>query len=490
MKVGTEFAGYRIEGILGQGGMGEVYVARHPRLPRSDALKVLNAQYTADPQFRARFAREADLAATLSHPAIVKVYDRGEEAGRLWIAMELVDGQDLSALLRESGHLAANQAEFVVSTVADALDRANATGLVHRDVKPANILLSNAGDVLLTDFGIARVGGETSDLTGTGTTVGTLNYASPEQLSGEDLDGRSDQYSLACTAFQLLTGVAPFADSNAAVVISGHLNRPLPSVLDRRPDLSSAVDQVLARATAKDRTTRYPTSSAFAEALSQAFKQSDSDATVLRPAAWPPVMGDPSATQIRPSASDGQPGTARAHAGRGTVIAIAAAAIVIVLGAGGATAFFLTRPETDGAANKSQQDDPCSRVQDDTKQAAVAIGTRDYRDRPDFRRRVSAVSTPEFVSRVDTDDLASTFTEWKMNITTTTTSAVKESCSAADGAAVLVSQSTQSIGLAGTNSQTKLIRYTLRLSGDRWMVSEMVDASASNPPLTPSEAPR
>jgi serine/threonine protein kinase len=142
LESGTRFAGYVIERALGAGGMGEVYVARHPRLPRSDALKVLAPQLGSDPQFRARFEREADLATSLSHPAIVKVHDRGESEGRLWIAMELVDGVDLARRLREKGPFPAPEVASVVTMIADALDRAAGRGLVHRDVKPANILLS------------------------------------------------------------------------------------------------------------------------------------------------------------------------------------------------------------------------------------------------------------------------------------------------------------------------------------------------------------
>ncbi|MET9329304.1 serine/threonine-protein kinase [Tsukamurella sp. NPDC003166] len=294
LQPGAVFAGYTIERMLGAGGMGEVYVARHPRLPRSDALKVLLPQFAADPQFRARFEREADLAAGLVHPAIVRVYDRGEFDGHLWIAMELVDGEDLAHVAAASGRLPADRVAAVVSEVAAALDMANATGLVHRDVKPANIMLSASGRVLLGDFGIARMGAESSDLTGTGIAVGTLNYASPEQLQGLQLDGRSDQYSLGCTAFQLLTGAAPYAATNAAVVMAGHLGQPLPSVRTARPGLPASVDAVLARATAKSPGERYPSSAAFAADLTQAL------AGANEPAPLPDGAG-------APGAADGDP---------------------------------------------------------------------------------------------------------------------------------------------------------------------------------------
>ncbi|WP_156959845.1 serine/threonine-protein kinase [Nocardia sp. BMG51109] len=269
---GEVFAGYVIERLLGAGGMGEVHVARHPRLPRSDAVKVLAAQFSADAQYRARFEREADLAAQLSHPAIVKVYDRGEDQGRLWIAMELVEGVDLAQRLRADGPVSAFEAARIAETVGGALDRANAQGLVHRDVKPANILLSRAGDILLTDFGIARQITGASDLTDTGAMIGTISYASPEQLSGQPLDGRSDQYSLACSTFHLLTGGAPFADENPGQVILRHCTAAPPSVRASRPELSPEVDRVLARAMAKRPLDRFRSSTEFAAALAAALR--------------------------------------------------------------------------------------------------------------------------------------------------------------------------------------------------------------------------
>ncbi|MFF0498940.1 protein kinase [Nocardia aobensis] len=293
---GELFAGYRIERVLGAGGMGEVYVGRHPRLPRSDAVKVLPAQYAADPEYRARFEREADLAASLSHPAIVKVYDRGEYEGRLWIAMELVDGVDLAQRLATTGPFGIDEVIRIAETVAGALDRANAQGLVHRDVKPANILLSRDGDVLLTDFGIARQAAGAADLTGTGVMIGTLNYASPEQLSALPLDGRSDQYSLACTIFHVLTGDAPFADANPVVVVTRHATATSPSVRTVRPHLHPDVDAVLARAMAKRPEERFASSSEFAAALAAALRavtagtpQGDPQAAIATVLAGQPV---------------------------------------------------------------------------------------------------------------------------------------------------------------------------------------------------------
>ncbi len=269
---GDVFAGYTIVQRLGSGGMGEVYLAQHPRLPRRDALKVLPAALTADSEYRQRFSREADLAAELWHPHIVGIHDRGEFEGQLWLSMDYVEGTDAAELLRSrypSG-LPKALAFEIVSAVADALDYAHLRGLLHRDVKPANILLT--GDdprgrrILLADFGIARQLGDISGLTATNMVMGTTAYAAPEQLMGSGIDGRADQYALGCTAFHLLTGSEPYQDSSAAVVITQHLSAPPPSIGERRPDLADLND-VITRVLAKRPADRYPSCSDFAAAL-------------------------------------------------------------------------------------------------------------------------------------------------------------------------------------------------------------------------------
>ena len=270
VSVGEAFAGFTILRVLGAGGMGTVYLAAHPRLPRQDALKVLPTQWTADPQYRARFLREADLTASLSHPNILGVHDRGEYDGQLWISMDYVGGTDASRLVREHhpDGLPVVEALEIITAVASALDYAHQRGLLHRDVKPANILLDpQAQRIFLADFGIARLIDDPSGLTGTNMAVGTMAYAAPEQLRGEPLDGRTDQYSLACTAFDLLTGAPPYVDSNPAVVITKHVAEPVPSLGELRPELS-ALDPVLARAMAKAPTGRYPSCRDFARELS------------------------------------------------------------------------------------------------------------------------------------------------------------------------------------------------------------------------------
>lgn len=216
-RKGQTFAGYRILRLLGSGGMGEVYLAEHPRLPRQDALKVLPADVSADIDYRARFNREADLASKLWHPHIVSVHDRGECEGQLWIAMDYVDGLDAGRLLdsRYPDGMPTGLVVRVVNAVASALDYARKQGLLHRDVKPANIMLTHLDDdddeqrILLTDFGIARQMDDISGLTSTNMTVGTVAYSAPEQLMGDEIDERADQYALAATAYQLLTGRQP-----------------------------------------------------------------------------------------------------------------------------------------------------------------------------------------------------------------------------------------------------------------------------------------
>ncbi|OZC32280.1 serine/threonine-protein kinase [Gordonia polyisoprenivorans] len=304
LQPGASFAGYTIERLLGAGGMGEVYVARHPRLPRSDALKVLASSLSDNDQFRRRFEREADVVATLSHPGIVTVHDRGEANGHLWIALQLIDGTDLSEVLRTHGPMPAPEVARIVAAVADALDYAGSRGLVHRDVKPANILIETNGRLQLTDFGIAHTRTDTNTrLTATGTTIGTLDYASPEQLRGLSLDSRSDQYSLACTAFHLLAGHPPHEDTNAVAVITRHLEQPLPSLRHTRPELSHDVDAVLTRATDKDPARRFSSSSEFANALAVALRQTTSTPrqTISAPTPTP-------APTVRPQPDSGHPG--------------------------------------------------------------------------------------------------------------------------------------------------------------------------------------
>ena len=271
---GDVFAGYTVVRPLGAGGMGEVYLVQHPRLPRYDALKILPVQFTVDREYRERFNREADTVARLWHPHIVGVHDRGEDEGQLWITMDYVEGTDAANLLRNyhGGGLPPEDVVRIVSGVAEALDYAHEREVLHRDVKPSNILLAQSSSTfsraLLADFGIARWVQDSSGLTATDMTVGTVAYAAPEQLMGQALDGRADQYALAATAFHLITGGQLFQHDNPAVVISNHLTAQPPAIGDRIPELSGlgpAFDRALAKAPAD----RYETCTAFAEAMAE-----------------------------------------------------------------------------------------------------------------------------------------------------------------------------------------------------------------------------
>lgn len=289
LTAGSVVAGYRIERELGTGGMGAVYLATNPTLPRYDALKVLSAELSRDPDFRARFIREADVAAALEHPQIVSVYNRGHtDDGQLWIAMQFVDGTDADGALR-AGAMTPQRAVHIITEVAEALDFAHAHNVVHRDVKPANFLLSGtigAGErVLLGDFGIARALDDVG-LTATGSVMATVAYAAPEVLSGLRFDGRADIYSLGCTLFRLLTGKTPFSGANgAAAVMLAHLQRPPPRVTDLIPTLPAALDHVIATAMAKDPAARFGSAAALAAAATAALR----DPTLRLRAPLPPV---------------------------------------------------------------------------------------------------------------------------------------------------------------------------------------------------------
>lgn len=290
---GSVFAGFTVVRKLGAGGMGEVYLVQHPRLPRTDALKVLPAALSADAEYRRRFEREADAAATLWHQHIVGVHDRGEYDGRLWISMDYVEGSDAGDVVRRQcpGGMPREQVIAIVTAIADALDHAHSRGLLHRDVKPANILLGAGGPgrgrVLLADFGIARRVDDFDGLTSTNMTLGTPNYAAPEQLLGEPLDGRADQYALAATAFQLLTGHSPGGDSTPVVIISQRLSGVVPRLAEHRRDLAD-LDPVMAIAMARRPADRFRSCSDFAAALARGA------AATLPPAApVPAVPGAP-----------------------------------------------------------------------------------------------------------------------------------------------------------------------------------------------------
>ena len=269
---GATAAGFSIVRLLGCGQIGELYAAEHPRLRRQDALKLVSAELSADPEYRYRFKQETGRAAALWHPNIVSLHDRGEFEDRLWLSMDYVDGADAAQLLTDAypEGMPPDMVVEIVAAIAEALDYAHEQGVVHGFVNPSNILLSNWESrrrrIVLTGFGLPRRPDETNSLTRANLGIGTVSYAAPEQLMDDAVDGRADQYGLACTAFHLLTGSAPFAHMNPAVVIGKHLNESPPQPGDVRPELTY-FDMPFARALMKHPTERFRHCRDFARAL-------------------------------------------------------------------------------------------------------------------------------------------------------------------------------------------------------------------------------
>ncbi len=272
LRPGAEFAGYVIEGELGRGGMGVVYLAEQRFPKRKVALKVLAPELARDERFRDRFVRESNLAASLDHPNIVPIHAAGEEDGVLYLAMRHVEGTDLKQAIAAGGPLSLERTDSIVRQVASALDAAHRRGMVHRDVKASNVLLV-AGDeagtehAYLSDFGLTKRMTSDSGLTGTGQFVGTLDYAAPEQFEGKPLDARTDVYSLGCVAYECLAGEVPFHRETEAAVVYAHLQEPPPRVTAARPDLPAPLDEVIAKAMAKSPADRYETAGALARDL-------------------------------------------------------------------------------------------------------------------------------------------------------------------------------------------------------------------------------
>src|ERR1700733_231914 len=277
--VGSRLAGYRLDGQIGRGGMAVVYRAHDPRLDRDVALKILAPGLSQDEAFRQRFIRESRAAAGVDEPHIIPVYEAGEDRGVLFIAMRFVRGGDIRSLLDRDGPLSPGRATEIVSQVASALDAAHARGLVHRDVKPANMLLEESPDsdrpdhVYLADFGLtkASLGQAAAGLTSTGQFLGTLDYVAPEQIEGRPVDGRTDLYALGCAAFELLTGAPPFRSNEGMAVMYKQVSQAPPLLSSRRPGLPRQADEVFNQALAKRPEDRYQSCREFAAALRRVF---------------------------------------------------------------------------------------------------------------------------------------------------------------------------------------------------------------------------
>jgi hypothetical protein len=317
--VGTDVAGYTVESVLGRGAMGVVYVARQRSPDRRVALKLITPAFAGDEVFRRRFLREATAAAATEHPHILPVYAAGESDGILFMAMRLVDGEDLREILHGSTGLPLERVAEIVGQVGGALDAAHGRGLVHRDVKPGNILVARRSEAdeadfcYLTDFGVSTwTASSAATITATGQMVGTANYVAPEQIEGGRVDGRADQYSLACVLYECLTGRAPFTDRNPAAILFAHIHEQPPTPSSLRPALPAGVDAVTARALRKSPDERYASCREMTRELRAAMAGSPTTAARVRLAT--------------------APSTAAASRSRGRVRWVAIAAVMMTLG--------------------------------------------------------------------------------------------------------------------------------------------------------------
>ncbi|WP_371494332.1 serine/threonine protein kinase [Kitasatospora sp. NBC_00374] len=298
---GHQLAGYRLEELIGRGGMAVVYRAEDLRLGRTVAVKLLAPELARNDVFRSRFAHESKVAAAIDHPHIVPVYEAGEADGLLYIAMRYVQGRDLRIMLDRQGPLAIPQTARIAVQVASALDAAHAHDLVHRDVKPGNILVAEGTDpdhpehAYLTDFGLTKKSLSLTGLTTVGQFVGTLDYVAPEQISGKPVDGRCDVYGFGCVVFEMLTGAPPFEREDDLALLWAHLHDEPPRLTERRPDLPPALDGVLGRALAKAPEERFDGCLEFIAALRDAAPS---------PTSAPSRAAAPTPTQVVPQLAE------------------------------------------------------------------------------------------------------------------------------------------------------------------------------------------
>ncbi len=303
LQAGTVFAGHRIDELIGRGGMGVVYRATQLALERTVALKLVAPELAVDEGFRERFKRESRLAASIDHPHVITIFEAGESDGQLYVTMRFVDGTDLDELLAREGALPPSRAAAIVAQVASALDAAHAHGLVHRDIKPANVLLAPTGGgdhAFLTDFGLTKRVEGTERLTQTGQWIGTLDYASPEQIAGQGVDARTDVYALGCLLYHLLAGRPPFEKESQVAMIYAHLQEQPEPLSSMRDGLPHALDAVVGRALAKRPEDRYDSATELTSALRRGL------------GAEPPRSADVAARESRPVATvivaDDEPG--------------------------------------------------------------------------------------------------------------------------------------------------------------------------------------
>jgi predicted Ser/Thr protein kinase len=365
LRSGEWIAGYQIERLAGRGGMGVVYRARQRRPDRVVAIKVISPQFRDDPDFRARFERECNLAAQIEHPNVLPVYEVGEHEDSLFIAMRFVEGEDLSALRRREGRLPMRPAARIVTQVASALDAAHRKGLVHRDIKPGNVLIAGGsaeGHVYLTDFGLTKQLADSQGMTATGAFVGTADYVAPEQVMGQRVDARTDIYALGCVLYELLAGTVPFERESEVAKIFAHVNDEAPPLRELAPEVPDELVQVVSKAMAKSPDDRFLSAGDFAHAVNAALdghlelepgrsvaagaaaplaaSAPPATATATEPAATVSSPAASTATAAEPVPTEGAP-RARRRTGwivAGAALAVAAVAGIAIAASGGGSA--------------------------------------------------------------------------------------------------------------------------------------------------------
>jgi serine/threonine protein kinase len=324
-SVNDVIAGYRLDELAGRGGMGVVFRATHIALDRKGAVKLIAPELAADEDFRRRFQRESRLAASIDHPHVIPVFDAGDDHGQLYVAMRYVEGTDLGGLIASRGSLGPREAVEVIVQVAAALDAAHEQGLVHRDVKPANVLLESrptGQHAYLTDFGLVKtLGAESGILTQTGHFLGTPDYAAPEQIRGEDVDARTDVYALGCMLYHAIAGSPPFERDNSVAKLFAHLNEPPPTLSAASEGVPAVLDDVVRTALDKDPGKRHRSAGELASAARRAVEAPQAVTRAL-PLTVPPRSAQPSRTAAEP-----------ARAGRSRMrMMVAVAAVVVVAG--------------------------------------------------------------------------------------------------------------------------------------------------------------
>ena len=365
LAIGSDFAGFRIEGVLGRGGMGIVYLAGEPELDRQVALKVIRAEFADDQGFRLRFASESRAAAAIEHPRVISVYRAGEHRGRPYLAMRYVPGHNLQSQIAREGRLRPDHAAALIYEVSEGLDAIHAAGLVHRDVKPANIIISGRNDRMsayLTDFGLAKAATSDSGVTRTGEVIGSLDYLAPEQIEGRRVDARTDVYALGCVLFELVTGEVPFPRRESSAKLWSHLNEPPPSAKRGAERAPTALDRVVRRAMAKDPEDRFPSAgdlgrAAIAAAAGEAVTEPERHVGEGEAAAETTPMSSEAAGTTRTLPTEVMPAKRR-HRGRPRkrrrAMRIAAAIVLLtVIGVGGAAIEVLDSSDGTGTGSGS-----------------------------------------------------------------------------------------------------------------------------------------